>query len=187
MGAGHLVETLAKGLQPPDDFQDEAVEACVAAILFGEDDRLLLIQRREAAEDPWSGHVALPGGRAEAGDATPMDTLLREVREEVGLDLREDADFLGCLPPQAPANRPEMPVLPYVVRLDAVPDVRTNHEVQSHFAVPLADLPATEGRTVVEVRGRVLSVPAFLVEGQVVWGFTFRVLEKLLATAGLRG
>ena len=35
---------------------------------------LLMIKRAEHAGDPWSGHVACPGGRMEPGDAD-LDTL----------------------------------------------------------------------------------------------------------------
>ena len=46
---------------------------------------LLLIRRAEKEGDPWSGHMALPGGRHQAGDPDLLSTALRETREEVGL------------------------------------------------------------------------------------------------------
>jgi 8-oxo-dGTP pyrophosphatase MutT (NUDIX family) len=168
-------------LHEPEEFQRENVAAAVAIMLFGDPaKRVLLIKRRESARDPWSGHVALPGGRREASDGSALDTLFREVHEEVGLDLREGARILGCLPPQAPANRPGMMVLPFVLELDGPPDVRPNREVETHFSVALEDLPSLRCDTEVEVRGRTLHVPAFDVEGEVVWGFTYRVLEEFL-------
>ena len=45
--------------------------AAIALILrlgsLGEPE-LLMIKRAEHAGDPWSGHIACPGGRAEPGD-----------------------------------------------------------------------------------------------------------------------
>src|SRR4051812_34440378 len=46
---------------------------------------VLLIRRALRADDPWSGHVALPGGRASPADASIEATAIREAREEVGI------------------------------------------------------------------------------------------------------
>ncbi len=48
----------------------------------------LFIRRAVRATDPWSGHVALPGGKREAGDADDAATAAREAAEEVGVDVR---------------------------------------------------------------------------------------------------
>ncbi|KAI9288885.1 hypothetical protein BC943DRAFT_272503, partial [Umbelopsis sp. AD052] len=58
---------------------------------------ILYIRRAKRSGDPWSGDMAFPGGRNEAGE-TDQDTVVREVREEVGLDLdSNDYVKLGCL------------------------------------------------------------------------------------------
>src|SRR5437870_1501228 len=56
---------------------------------------VLFIHRAEHPDDPWSGHMAFPGGRAEDGEP-PVLTAMRESAEEVGLDLGE-AELLGGL------------------------------------------------------------------------------------------
>jgi 8-oxo-dGTP pyrophosphatase MutT (NUDIX family) len=55
---------------------------------------LFVIKRAEKVEDPWSGHMALPGGAREKGDRDAYDTARRETLEEVGIDLAEGR-FLG--------------------------------------------------------------------------------------------
>jgi len=46
----------------------------------------LLIKRREAQGDPWSGNLACPGGKLEPGEDI-VDAAVRETWEEVGLNL----------------------------------------------------------------------------------------------------
>lgn len=43
---------------------------------------LLLIRRAVSERDPWSGDVALPGGKVEAGE-TDLEAAIRECKEEV--------------------------------------------------------------------------------------------------------
>lgn len=50
--------------------------------------QLLFIRRAVNPRDPWSGNVALPGGKQDAADGDDDEvTAIREVSEEVGLDL----------------------------------------------------------------------------------------------------
>ena len=58
---------------------------------------VLLIRRAEKVGDPWSGHMAFPGGRADPRDPDLRATAVRETREEVGLDLENDAELIGIL------------------------------------------------------------------------------------------
>jgi len=80
---------------------------------------LLFIKRAEYPADPWSGQVAFPGGREEAGDPTLTDTAIRETREETGIDLVRDATVIGTLDDLRPQTTrlPAVIVRPYVVLL----------------------------------------------------------------------
>ena len=61
--------------------------------------KILFIRRAVRAGDRWTGHVALPGGKRDAGDASDRAAAERETREEVGLDLAgQRAVFVGNLP-----------------------------------------------------------------------------------------
>ncbi len=48
---------------------------------------LLFIRRAEKSGDPWSGHMAFPGGHMESSDASLLAAAIRETQEEIGLDL----------------------------------------------------------------------------------------------------
>lgn len=51
---------------------------------------VLLIQRAPRAGDPWSAHLALPGGRRDEDDVDDIATARRETLEEIGINLSED-------------------------------------------------------------------------------------------------
>ncbi len=65
---------------------------CAGAVVRDAHGRVLLVQR---ANEPSRGSWSLPGGRIEEGE-TPRDTVVREVREETGLDVSV-GDVLGVV------------------------------------------------------------------------------------------
>src|SRR5258708_29910868 len=72
-------------------------EAAVALVLAGAAElALCVIRRAEHPGDPWSGHLALPGGRADPADPHPRAVAERETMAEVGLAL-DDRHWLGGL------------------------------------------------------------------------------------------
>jgi len=169
---------------------NERVDAVVAVLLYQDSvDELstLLIHRVERNNDPWSGQIGLPGGRVEKFDSSTREALEREVREEVALELGREGELLGVLSVGHPGRRVEMRVQPWVYGLQRRPEVTVGPEIQQSFWVSLAKLPSLRGTSEVEIRGTRMPVEAFLVDGRVVWGFTYRVLNELLAVPGAMG
>jgi hypothetical protein len=80
-----------------------------------------------------------------------------------------------------------MRVQPWVYGLQRRPEVTAGPEIQQAFWVSLEKLPSLRGTSEVEIRGTRILVEAFLVDGRVVWGFTYRVLNELLAVPGVLG
>ena len=74
----------------------DKTRAAVAVVLgpTSEGLQLLFIERAQHPDDPWSGHIAFPGGRIEADDPSPRAAAERETLEEVGLDL-STAEYWG--------------------------------------------------------------------------------------------
>ena len=172
----------------PRSSSNERVDAVVAILLYQDSaDELstLLIHRMERSNDPWSGQIGLPGGRVEKFDGSTHEALEREVREEVGLELGREGEQLGVLSVGHPGRRLEMRVQPWVYGLQRRPEVTTGPEVQHAFWVSLSKLPSLRGNSEVEITGTRLVVESFLVDGRVVWGFTYRVLNELLAVPGV--
>ena len=168
--------------------KEEGRRAAVA-LIFRAGERgapeLLFIKRADYPADPWSGQVAFPGGREEAGDANLSDTALRETREETGIDLRNDGTVIGTLDDLRPqtAALPAIIVRPYVVLLNREDSLLLSDEVALAFWVPLAELRqgGSWRDTSVYARGVQLSARAFHHEGHVIWGMTERILAQLLA------
>jgi len=176
----HLKDKLASIDRSKDGDQ---VEAVVAILLWDEPGRglqTLLVQRAEREGDPWSGQIGLPGGRVKQGAETPRTALHREVEEEVGIKLEEVGVELGSLSVGHPMRRLEMRVQPWVYGLSVKPMVSIGSEVASSFWANLADLPSTKKMTEITIRNKPWSVESFVVEGKIVWGFTYRVLTELL-------
>jgi 8-oxo-dGTP pyrophosphatase MutT (NUDIX family) len=174
----------------PRSNSNERIDAVVAVLLYQDsDDELstLLIHRVQRSNDPWSGQIGLPGGRIEKFDGSTQKALEREVREEVGLELSTEGEPLGVLSVGHPGRRIEMRVQPWVYVLKRRPEVTIGPEIQQAFWVSLLKLPSLRGTSEVEIRGTRIMVEAFLVEGRVVWGFTYRVLNELLAVPGTLG
>src|SRR3954449_5999972 len=73
-------------MPPADADRPDAapVVPCVGAVVHDPAGRLLLVQR---GHDPHRGRWSLPGGRIEPGES-PEQAVVREVREETGLEVR---------------------------------------------------------------------------------------------------
>jgi 8-oxo-dGTP pyrophosphatase MutT (NUDIX family) len=144
---------------------------------------MLLIKRADRAGDPWSGHVALPGGRRDPEDASLEETALREVWEEVGIDVRRDGRVIGTLDDLAPRNPTLVPmaVRPFVAVVGDVALV-PNPEVAEAAWIPVAALrdPATTQESTVLAQGQRWRVPSFVVGDYLVWGMTERILRQFV-------
>jgi 8-oxo-dGTP pyrophosphatase MutT (NUDIX family) len=165
--------------------------SAVALILRDEEQRteVLLIRRAERAGDPWSGHMGFPGGRMEPEDPDVLATAVRETREEVGVDLSAEARLIGRLddlPAIARGRTTGLVISPFVFRLARRPTFQPNVEVAEITWADLAPMASGACATTIPYvyEGRDIELPAFDVEGRIVWGLTHRMLEGLFAILG---
>jgi 8-oxo-dGTP pyrophosphatase MutT (NUDIX family) len=164
---------------PGDDTPQAAVALVLVAAGAG-DFELLLIRRAERSGDPWSGHMALPGGRRDADDADLLATAMRETREEVAVALRE-AELIGELDDLRPVTAPaRIVVRPFVFALRARPEIHASDEVADVLWASLRGLAATAGTTSVFHHGAQREMPCYRIAGHVVWGMTQRILEPFV-------
>jgi len=145
---------------------------------------MFFIQRAEYEGDPWSGHIAFPGGRAESGDQTLMHTAMRETLEETGIDLCGCSEMIGVLDDLHPRTirLPAIVVRPFVFLVNNPGDPVLSSEVANAFWVPLSVLldRSVWRDTTVRAGNAEFSRFAFHHKGYVVWGLTERILSGLL-------
>jgi 8-oxo-dGTP pyrophosphatase MutT (NUDIX family) len=166
----------------PDTGQGERVHAAVSLILrTGPELEILLIRRAEAEGDPWSGHMALPGGRRDPEDESLLDTAVRETLEETGVRLSETAAPLGRLDPLVPATRrlPPISIFPFVFGVpDGTGARAASPEVDEVLWAPLSYLrsPQAAGTVDIPLGDVTRTFPCLRVEERVIWGLTYRIL-----------
>jgi 8-oxo-dGTP pyrophosphatase MutT (NUDIX family) len=159
--------------------------AGVAAILSSQEPlELLLIKRAAWADDPWSAHMAFPGGKLAPEDDDLLATAARETQEELGLDLTSVAEYLGPLPCQCFSRlERELCIRPFVFALRQSTTFTLNHEVDEVVWVTLDSLSngSRTSKVLVDLEGKRLEFPAWEVQGHHVWGLTYRMVESLLS------
>lgn len=146
----------------------------------------VLLLRRAATLASHPGQIAFPGGRLEASDAGPVGAALREAAEETGVD-PEGIEPLGLLPamPVPVSNHVVTPVPAWWTRPSEVAAV-DHRETVDVFRVPVGDLldPANRGSAARAYEGGVHRMPAFTVDGRIIWGFTAIVLDRMFDELG---
>jgi 8-oxo-dGTP pyrophosphatase MutT (NUDIX family) len=174
-------------VQPEPQMRLAAILLALRARADGEPE-LLMIKRAEAAGDPWSGHIACPGGRMEAGDQDLAVTAVRETLEETGVDVARDGRLLGQLDDISPRTPVLPPILirPYVALVRAGVEIVPSREVAAAFWVPVSALRehTAWGIGNVSVGGAMREVSVFQHGEYTVWGLTERVLRQFLAFIG---
>ena len=146
---------------------------------------ILMIKRAERQGDPWSGHMAFPGGRMDPGDASAFAAAVRETEEEVGLVLGSEEECIGRLSDLSARPRLGalgMTVTPFVFRLEREVTFAPNYEVAEVVWVPLEFLLTIENREqmVWKYKDLEMTVPCYKYEGRTIWGLSLMMLDELL-------
>ena len=163
--------------------------AAVALVLSGLDNALSLcfIKRAPHPKDPWSGHMALPGGRFEPSDMNSRGVAVRETFEEVGISLKAEHD-IGPLSelPIARHPHPLAGVLsPHVFYVAGSPPPFSidPHEVAEAFWIPLQHICDPKSQSTLAWDAK--DYPGIECHGDIVWGLTLRVLYSFTQLVGL--
>jgi 8-oxo-dGTP pyrophosphatase MutT (NUDIX family) len=166
----------------PETWERAGVKATrPAAVLIPVVDRpdptVLLTLRTELPSHP--GQIAFPGGKIDAGDATPAAAALREAQEEIGLthDLIEPIGYLDLY-----LTFSGFRILPTLARVR--PDyelVLNEREVADAFEVPLAFLMDAQNHALHsrDWKGIQRKYYAMPFGERYIWGVTAGILRNL--------
>lgn len=162
-----------------------ARRAAVAVILRqrGAELEVMLIKRAERKGDPWSGHMAFPGGHLDPSDQDLRAAARRETHEEVGFLLPQDA-YIGALdefPARARGRFTGMIVSPFVFEVAGEPVLTPNAEVAEVVWAAIGPMMRGEIDTTRHWQrdGEEFELPGYAVGPHVVWGMTYGMLQLL--------
>ncbi len=163
----------------------ESAQAAVATLLRQGVDgaEVLFIKRAERAGDPWSGHVAFPGGKRESGESL-LQTAIRETEEEVGVRLASSA-FVARLDDVQPRSGGYDVAHFVFAPQDTGAPLATSIEVAATLWVSLDRLARLEGAGTVTYmhEGITAELPCLRLGDYVLWGMTYRMVMHLLEKA----
>ncbi|MGB1451740.1 MAG: NUDIX hydrolase [Marinirhabdus sp.] len=142
--------------------------------------RFLLILRK-TYKGVHSGQVGFPGGKREKGDATIEVTALRETEEEVGVPRAAISVLKKLTEIYIPPS--DFFVQPFLGVAHVPPKFFPQEtEVEALIEVPVREFMAAAVKTTKNVAAPYaapMAVPAFLLQGHVVWGATAMMLNEI--------
>ncbi len=178
--------------RPEESDRSRYKESAVLLLLYPDEEghlRLILIQR-PGYQGVHSDQMAFPGGKKETHDPDLQRTAMRETEEEIGVDTSR-IKVMGTLseltiPPSG------FIVTPFVGHIDHRPPLQLDpQEVAGLYEAPLhcflGEKPIQNCKVRAGKDGVLLTVPAYLYEGKVIWGATAMMLSELSMLLEQRG
>ena len=162
-----------------------ATEAAVLVPLYGWPHKpgLVFTERRHDLRRH-AGEISFPGGRRDTGEEL-IDTALREAEEEISLS-REEVEVAGALPPIGTFVT-SYKVHPFVGVIRPGMAFEPNPaEVESVLLASLDELVTGYEKRRLVRRGGPFKTDCYVIEGNVIWGATARILRDLLERLGYR-
>lgn len=162
---------------------------CVLVATSDSTPHICFIRRAKWDGDPWSEHIAFPGG-SRIGDETAAQTVRREVQEEVGVVIAEEEELTPLPRLQIRlAGRERFLLLDsFVYHIKgSLPPLQHGPEVDSAFWTPVAELWSAQNldHLVLGDRGDLLVYPAIRLPQGMLFGITLRVLTLLSDQLGV--
>ena len=169
----------------------EPRHASVGILVAGakENPSICFIRRAKWEGDPWSEHIAFPGGSRSA-DEDALQTLRRELQEEVGwlIEEHEQPILLPQLRIRLAGRERLMLLDAFVYRVEGTPPaLRCGPEVASAFWIPVAELWNAKNldHHALSDNSETLVYPAIRTSQGIIFGITLRVLTLLSDQLGI--
>lgn len=155
-------------------------KAAVMALFYPKNDQTHLVLIQRTAHGIHSSQIALPGGKQEEQDPNLAYTAVRETQEEIGIE----AQKINMITPLSAIYVPPSNFLvhPYIGHLELTPEFTLQaDEVAQIIEVPLADFLSapTTLHNIKASYSEFTGVPAYTIQGNIVWGATAMILSEL--------
>jgi 8-oxo-dGTP pyrophosphatase MutT (NUDIX family) len=163
-------------LVPPDNWKTAAV---LVPVVGRAPEATVLLTLRTSHLNAHSGQIAFPGGKIEEGDATPVETAMREAEEEVGIP-RAAVTPLSLLDLHNTGTG--FRIIPVLALVDpAITPMPHPAEVAEIFEVPLSFLMEVENHKeeLRDWKGCSVRFYAMEYEQRYIWGATAAILRNL--------
>ncbi len=156
------------------------IDAAVLVPLYVQDGELhVVFTRRRADLRRHAGEISFPGGRQDDDETDLRLTALREAEEEIGLPA-DAVELVGALQP-TPTIATNYAVYPFVGLIEPGHAWKPSAaEVDEVLELSIADLRAGYGRQRLLRRGVPFRTDVYVVDEQLIWGATARMLGDLL-------
>jgi 8-oxo-dGTP pyrophosphatase MutT (NUDIX family) len=129
------------------------------------------------------GEISFPGGREDEADTDLEETALREAEEEIGLP-REAVELVGALQP-TPTIATGYAIYPFVGLIaPGMTWTLSAREVALVLELPLRRLRDGYVRQRLIRRGLPIRTDTYVVDDQLIWGATARILSDLFDRIG---
>lgn len=155
--------------------------AVLIPLFFNQGQCHVLFTERSQEVNFHKGQICFPGGTREPGDASLLQTALRETEEEIGLKA-EDVEILGELDDNETVTSgyfisPFVAFIPY-----PYPFKPAHKEVKQILSVPLSALmdEANFRQEYQTYNGRGLQVYYYNYGEEVIWGATARIVKQFV-------
>jgi 8-oxo-dGTP pyrophosphatase MutT (NUDIX family) len=149
-------------------------------------DYKILFTKRTNRVEHHKGQISFPGGSVDEEDDTVVETVLREAREEIGLQ-KNDVEILGRID-DALTIVTDFIIHPFVGMIRYPYDFTINEaEVKRLIKVPLSvfhpEISQKKAYTV-EFEGATFETLAYEYKGDFIWGATARIMDNLMDIIG---
>ncbi|MCT4623930.1 MAG: CoA pyrophosphatase [Schleiferiaceae bacterium] len=145
----------------------------------------IVLMKRNSYPGVHSDQISFPGGKFEVGDENLKQTALREANEELGI-ISANVEIVGELTQVyiPPSNFLVNPYVGYAKEKPSfIPELKEVTEIVEADFSSIRNLSNVEN-VAVNVRGFKMDVPAFMINGHVVWGATAMMLSELAHVLG---
>lgn len=167
--------SLAKNLIDYKNIKGRYGKDAAVCVVFDNKFNILLEKRVINEKDPWSGQVSFPGGHFEESDVYIINTALRELKEETGI---ESITILGGLEVEHPRNMLSLNVYPFLCYIESFGKLQPQKDEIEYFFTPaLKELK--EGYKKMNLYGEETDEKCFFYGNEVIWGMTARIIERI--------